>query len=127
VEENPVSLDYARRNIQGTGHAFLEGKLEDLVLRGSLPGGGEAGYGGAAERPDAVVVDPPRTGLDAAAREWLAVIRPPALVYVSCNPVTLARDLKGLLAAGYRLDALRLFDFYPQTAHVEAAARLSLP
>jgi 23S rRNA (uracil1939-C5)-methyltransferase len=72
-----------------------------------------------------VVVDPPRPGLDAAVRAWLAEARPPRLVYVSCNPVTLARDLKTLSGAGFRLDSLRLFDFYPQTAHVEAVARLS--
>jgi 23S rRNA (uracil1939-C5)-methyltransferase len=118
VEENPVSLAYARRNIPGTGHAFLEGRLEDLAARG-LPGmpSGKA--------PEAVVVDPPRPGLDAAVRAWLAEARPPRLVYVSCNPVTLARDLKTLSGAGFRLDSLRLFDFYPQTAHVEAVARLS--
>jgi 23S rRNA (uracil1939-C5)-methyltransferase len=119
VEENPAALAWARRNIPGEGHLFLEGRLEDLAAAGRL--------GGAGSPPEAVVVDPPRPGLDPAVRAWLAAARPPRLVYVSCNPVTLARDLKDLLAAGYRLDALRLFDFYPQTAHVEAAARLSLP
>jgi 23S rRNA (uracil1939-C5)-methyltransferase len=119
VEENPAALEWARRNIPGDGHLFLEGRLEDLAAAGLLDGAGAA--------PEAVVVDPPRPGLDPAVRAWLAAARPPRLVYVSCNPVTLARDLKDLLASGYRLDALRLFDFYPQTAHVEAAARLSLP
>ena len=118
VEENPVSLSYARRNIPGEGHAFLEGRLEDLAAR-ELPGALSG------KTPEAVVVDPPRPGLDAAVRAWLAEARPPRLVYVSCNPVTLARDLKTLLGAGFRLDSLRLFDFYPQTAHVEAVAKLS--
>ena len=119
VEENPASLAYARRNIPGGGHTFLEGRLEDLVMQGKL--------GGADGVPEAVVVDPPRPGLDHAVRDWLAEARPPRLVYVSCNPVTLARDLKGLLAAGFRLESLRLFDFYPQTAHIEAVARLDYP
>lgn len=119
VEENPASLAYARRNIPGPDAVFLEGKLEDLALQGRL--------GGTGRRPDAVVVDPPRPGLDAAVRDWLAGNRPPRLVYVSCNPVTLARDLKSLTAAGFRLQDLRLFDFYPQTAHVEAVAKLEHP
>jgi 23S rRNA (uracil1939-C5)-methyltransferase len=116
VEENPISLEYALGNI-GDTHRFLRGRVEDLIReeRGPLASG----------RPDAVVVDPPRDGLDAAVRDYLIAKRPPKLVYVSCNPVTLARDLKILLAAGFVLDDLRLFDFYPQTAHVEAVAKLS--
>jgi 23S rRNA (uracil1939-C5)-methyltransferase len=117
VEENPISLEYALSNIGDTQH-FLRGRVEDLIReeRGPLASG----------RPDAVVVDPPRDGLDAAVRDYLIAKRPPKLVYVSCNPVTLARDLKILLAAGFVLDDLRLFDFYPQTAHVESVAKLSL-
>jgi 23S rRNA (uracil1939-C5)-methyltransferase len=75
-------------------------------------------------RPQAIVVDPPRTGLDKSVCGFLIDRRPPDLVYVSCNPVTLARDLKLMLAAGFALRDLRLFDFYPQTAHVEAVAKL---
>lgn len=118
VEENPISLAYALRNI-GDTHRFLRGRVENLLRE-------ERGYL-AACRPDAVVVDPPRDGLDKAVREFLIAKRPPKLVYVSCNPVTLARDLKVLLAGGFVLDGMRLFDFYPQTAHVEAVARLSHP
>ncbi|HKP94621.1 MAG TPA: class I SAM-dependent RNA methyltransferase [Fibrobacteria bacterium] len=116
VEENPVSLEYALRNI-GDTHRFLRGRVEDLLReeRGAL----------AACRPDAVVVDPPRDGLDKAVKDFLIARKPAALIYVSCNPVTLARDLKTLLAEGFRLEGLRLFDFYPQTAHVEAVAKLS--
>jgi 23S rRNA (uracil1939-C5)-methyltransferase len=116
VEENRISLEYALRNI-GDTHHFLRGRLEDLLLeeRGQLAGC----------RPDAIVVDPPRDGLDKTVREFLIARKPARLVYVSCNPVTLARDLKSLLAEGFILDDLRLFDFYPQTAHVEAVAKLS--
>lgn len=116
VEENRISLEYALRNI-GDTHHFLRGRLEDLLLeeRGHLAGC----------RPDAIVVDPPRDGLEKTVREFLIAKKPAKLVYVSCNPVTLARDLKTLLASGFILDDLRLFDFYPQTAHVEAVAKLS--
>jgi 23S rRNA (uracil1939-C5)-methyltransferase len=116
VEENPISLEYALRNIGATQH-FLRGRVEDLL-------GEERGYL-AACRPDVVVVDPPRDGLDQAVKDFLIAKKPPRLIYVACNPVTLARDLKTLIAAGFRLDALRLFDFYPQTAHVEAVAKLA--
>jgi len=116
VEENPISLEYALGNI-GDTHHFLRGKVEDLLReeRGPFASG----------HPDAVVVDPPRDGLDAAVRDYLIAKHPPRLIYVSCNPVTLARDLKILLANGFKLDDMRLFDFYPQTAHVEAVAKLS--
>jgi 23S rRNA (uracil1939-C5)-methyltransferase len=57
-------------------------------------------------------------------REWLGDNPPRRLVYVSCNPVTLSRDLGALVAVGYVLDDIRLFDFYPQTSHVEAVAKL---
>ncbi|MDB5103564.1 MAG: rRNA (uracil-5-)-methyltransferase RumA [Fibrobacteres bacterium] len=116
VEENPISLEYALGNI-GDTHSFLRGRLEDLLRE-------ERGYL-SASRPDAIVVDPPRDGLDAAVKEFLIAKKPGKLVYVSCNPVTLARDLKALVANGFTLDDLRLFDFYPQTAHVEAVAKLS--
>jgi len=116
VEENPAALDYARRNI-GVTHGFLRGRVEELLQaeRGPL----------AEAKPDAIVVDPPRTGLDRAVAAFLIAKRPARLVYVSCDPVTLARDLKSLLAAGFALEDLRLFDFYPQTAHVEAVAKLA--
>lgn len=116
VEENPIALEYALGNIGDTGE-FMRGRVEELLKeeRGPLASG----------RPDAVVVDPPRDGLDAAVKEYLIAKGPARLVYVSCNPVTLARDLKSLLAGGFRLDDLRLFDFYPQTAHVESVAKLS--
>lgn len=116
VEENPISLEYALRNI-GDAHTFLRGRLEDLLPeeRGHL----------SECRPDAVVVDPPRDGLDKTVKDFLIAKKPAKLIYVSCNPVTLARDLKTLLAEGFILDDLRLFDFYPQTAHVEAVAKLS--
>ena len=71
-------------------------------------------------------MDPPRTGLSAPVRQWLAKSRPPTIVYVSCDPVTLARDSSELVRSGYELQSLKAFDFYPQTAHVECDARFTL-
>jgi 23S rRNA (uracil1939-C5)-methyltransferase len=76
-------------------------------------------------RPQTIVLDPPRTG----ARELMqpiARLGPRTVVYVSCDVVTLARDLRELARAGYRLERVRGFDFFPNTHHVEVAARAVL-
>ena len=76
------------------------------------------------ERPDLIVVDPPRTGLGAEIAARLADVAAPALVYVSCDPATLARDLHALLAAGYAIEKLTLADLFPQTFHIESVVEL---
>lgn len=75
-------------------------------------------------RPDLIVVDPPRTGLGSDVCVLLAQIAPPAMVYVSCDPATLARDLRALLASGYALQSITLTDLFPQTFHLETVVRL---
>ena len=72
--------------------------------------------------PATIVIDPPRTGLSKEAAEGILRHGPACVVYVSCDPATLARDARKLLDAGYRLDALRAFDLFPNTPHVEALA-----
>jgi 23S rRNA (uracil1939-C5)-methyltransferase len=76
-------------------------------------------------RPELVLLDPPRTGLPTAAREALAALGADRIVYVSCDPATLARDLRALCAQGHVLRSLRAFDLFPQTHHVEAVAVLT--
>jgi 23S rRNA (uracil1939-C5)-methyltransferase len=73
---------------------------------------------------DVVVVDPPRAGLTGRAVEHVLAIGAPVLVYVSCNPESLARDLPLLADAGYALERARPVDLFPQTHHVETVARL---
>jgi 23S rRNA (uracil1939-C5)-methyltransferase len=73
-------------------------------------------------RGTTVVIDPPRTGLSKEAAEGILRHGPVRVVYVSCDPATLARDARRLLDAGYRLDGLRGFDLFPGTPHVEALA-----
>ena len=75
--------------------------------------------------PDLVVLDPPRAGVGFPALKLLAVIAPQRVHYVSCHPPTLARDLAFLIEHGYRLDSVDLFDFFPQTFHIESLAKLS--
>lgn len=76
------------------------------------------------EQAYVVVVDPPRSGLDPAVIQGFLESGPPLLLYVSCLAESLARDLVDLLEAGYTLEHLELFDFYPQTYHVELLAVL---
>ena len=76
--------------------------------------------------PDFIIVDPPRTGLSQSIRKVLSRLKVPQISYVSCNPVTQARDLKNLIAAGYNLTDYAVFDLSPQTPHVETVARLSI-
>lgn len=72
------------------------------------------------QRPDLVVVDPPRTGLGEPVAVRLGRLGVPRVVYVSCDPATLARDLRALVAAGYRVGQAHLVDMFPQTYHIES-------
>jgi len=74
---------------------------------------------------DVVLVDPPRSGLRPQAREAILKQGPRAIIYVSCNPATLARDARVILEAGYRLEKTVLVDMFPQTYHIETVTLLS--
>jgi 23S rRNA (uracil1939-C5)-methyltransferase len=76
------------------------------------------------ERPDLIVMDPPRAGVGTEVCALLARVRCPEIVCVSCDPVTLARDLKQLTGDGYKLVELNLVDMFPQTFHMETVAVL---
>jgi 23S rRNA (uracil1939-C5)-methyltransferase len=83
-----------------------------------------AGFGGGALSAATVIVDPPRQGLEPEVTRALAAARPSRIFYISCDPATLARDLKILLPTGYTLRLARLFDMFPRTAHFETAVWL---
>jgi 23S rRNA (uracil1939-C5)-methyltransferase len=74
------------------------------------------------ERPELVVLDPPRAGLSRPALARVLSLDAPRLLYVSCEPATLARDARRFIEAGYHVTRLQSFDFFPQTAHVETLA-----
>lgn len=81
----------------------------------------------ARNRPSLVVLDPPRIGASAEAIASIVALRAPRIVYVSCDPATLARDAAKIVAAGYAVRSVAGFDMFPNTAHVEAVARFDLP
>jgi 23S rRNA (uracil1939-C5)-methyltransferase len=117
VESHPGSVADLEDNLSAAGLGNVEimaQPVEEAFASGTF----------APMRPDAVVLDPPRSGLEEAARGALALLGAARIVYVSCDPATLARDVAVLADRGYELAALDGFDLFPQTAHVEAVAVL---
>ena len=113
VESAPASKAALIHNLRGTvGEALDTDTLQ--FLRNASP----------TESPDLIVVDPPRTGLGAEIVTLLAQIAAPTLVYVSCDPATLARDLRALIANGYAIETVTLADLFPQTFHLESIVHL---
>jgi len=113
VESEGRAVADLRHNVEAAGLANVE------VVRGLAEAALER-FPGA----DCVVVDPPRTGLPPVCIDALAAAVPRRLVYLSCDAATLARDLARLVKGGYALSAVRGFDLFPQTPHVEAVATL---
>lgn len=108
IELDAEALAEARRGAPAGAH-FEQGAVED-VLPAHLPA-------------DLVILNPPRAGVAARVAEALVAAPPPRLIYVSCNPATLARDLRRMSDA-LELESVRSFDLFPQTAHVETVAVL---
>ena len=114
----PKAIDNARENARRNGIENAEFICADagqaaqtLLARGV--------------RPDVVVVDPPRKGLEACVVETVASLSPRAVIYVSCNPATLARDIQRFNGHGYELDSAAAVDMFPRTAHVETVCLLT--
>jgi 23S rRNA (uracil1939-C5)-methyltransferase len=120
VESNAAAVRDLEANLQASGAASPN--LRNTTVEAFL----EHWH----ERPDLVVLDPPRIGVAARALARLVKIAPKEIVYLSCDPATLARDLAILVgdvqnAQGYRISELHLVDIFPQTYHIEALVRLS--
>ncbi len=112
VECNRNALVFTEQNLTGMNHMSfgLSGAQWARINNG--------------KKYDAVVIDPPRSGIEKEVVQYLCNTKIPDLRYLSCNPSTLARDAATLINAGYTLEKLTMLDFYPNTGHIEALAIL---
>lgn len=117
IEGNPASAEYARRNLSDA--TLNNGRVETSPVGDWL-----ARRAGDLGRADFVLLDPPRAGAEPEAIRGIIGLKPAHISYVSCDPATLARDLRRLLDAGYQIHSLRAFDMFPQTHHVETVVHL---
>ena len=115
VEANPAAARYARRNLQRAG------LMNARVTTASVTDWFRSDPVGPV---DFILLDPPRAGAESAVIKGILDLRPAAISYVSCDPATLARDLKKLVAGGYAVDSIEGFDLFPQTHHVETVVHL---
>jgi 23S rRNA (uracil1939-C5)-methyltransferase len=113
VESAPSSTQALQANLAGTASEAVRSSTLDFLRRNR-----------STTRPDLIVVDPPRAGLGAEVTAELARIAAPSIVYVSCDPTTLTRDLRALIASGYTMESVALADLFPQTFHLETVVRL---
>jgi 23S rRNA (uracil1939-C5)-methyltransferase len=113
VESAPASTQALAANLKGTTGIPVRAATLDFLRRSHKDG-----------LPNLVVVDPPRTGLGAETTDLLAEIAAPAVAYVSCDPATLARDLRALICSGYAIQSITLADLFPQTFHLETVVQL---
>jgi len=116
VEVSESAVAFARRNAEANGIGnvtFLASDAAAIFARLDFPGAATV-----------VIIDPPRKGCDESFLRQLFAFRPRAVVYVSCDPATQMRDLRGFLAAGYQVTAVQPFDLFPQTRHLECVTTL---
>jgi 23S rRNA (uracil1939-C5)-methyltransferase/tRNA (uracil-5-)-methyltransferase len=121
VEISESSIRFARENATANGITNATFAAGDA---GSIFAGLAAHAPAFAPAETAAIIDPPRKGCDESFLQQLFAFRPRAVVYVSCDPATQMRDLKGFLAAGYVLTAAQPFDLFPQTRHLECVLTL---
>jgi 23S rRNA (uracil1939-C5)-methyltransferase len=115
VESSPSSTADLRHNLEGTSHRVVQASTLDFLQK-QKP---------SATPPDLVVVDPPRAGLGATVTALLSQIGPAEIIYVSCDPATLSRDLAALVNSGYDLRTITMVDMFPQTFHLESVSVLT--
>lgn len=149
VEDDAAASDFARRNISDAGLSNAEvvngdvadwlgenlkgarrvptrreqrfGSFEESGSGAAIQGAVEAG----ALQIDFLLLDPPRTGAESRVISGIVRLKPKRICYVSCDPATLARDLKKLIAGGYSISSIQAFDMFPQTHHVETVVHLT--
>ena len=120
VEHNRDALVFGEQNLLGKKHESFGMSGEKWVNFSAQP------YINSNGEFDAVLIDPPRSGMEKSVCQWLCRSKIPQIRSVSCNPSTHARDAAFLIKAGYKIDRLFLLDFYPNTAHIESLANFIL-
>jgi 23S rRNA (uracil1939-C5)-methyltransferase len=118
IEANSVATRFARRNLQHgglTNARVVTATVAEWIRSNSRT----------AEHVDLVLLDPPRAGAESIVIKGILDLRPQRISYVSCDPATLARDLKKLIAGGYAVESIAGFDLFPQTHHVETVVQLA--
>jgi 23S rRNA (uracil1939-C5)-methyltransferase len=116
VESSPASVASLEHNLSGTSAEAASSTTLDYLRRNRER---------RERRPDLILLDPPRVGLGDETTTLLNAIGAPRMVYVSCDPTTLARDLRALTLERYKVDAITLVDMFPQTFHIETVVSLS--
>jgi 23S rRNA (uracil1939-C5)-methyltransferase len=124
VESSQTSSGDLAYNQPSNGEA-IQATTEGYLAREAAGTAGKDAEEVPRNAPDLVIVDPPRTGLGERVARMLAISGAPRVVYVSCDPATLARDLVVLLAGGYRIEQTHLVDLFPQTYHLESVVHLA--
>ncbi|MFC4903575.1 class I SAM-dependent RNA methyltransferase [Kocuria oceani] len=130
VEGSPLTSADARRTFTDRPQVRVERGSVDKVAARLWPGTAaprrrrSPGRARAADRPDVVVLDPPRAGAGRVVVDQLVALAPRRIAYLACDPATLARDLGRFRRAGWRVRSVRAFDMYPNTHHVETLAVL---
>jgi 23S rRNA (uracil1939-C5)-methyltransferase len=151
VEENRDAARFARQNLATASLTNAQIETKDVATWLALECGGRAqrrrrfgsdrrtgrqvgdeeqiqsAVEAGALQIDFLLLDPPRTGAESRVIDGILQIRPKRICYVSCDPATLARDLRKIIAGGYALDSIAAFDMFPQTHHVETVVNLSGP
>jgi 23S rRNA (uracil1939-C5)-methyltransferase len=151
VEENRNAAQFARRNLADASLTNAEVVAADVAVwldlkcggrtqrrrrfgsdlrRVSQPGNegeNQSAVAADARQIDFLLLDPPRAGAESRVIDGILQINPKRICYVSCDPATLARDLRKIIAGGYSLDSIAAFDMFPQTHHVETIAHLTGP
>lgn len=117
VEESTVAINFAKKNAKNAGIQNLD--LSNRSVEQFLSAN-------KTKNIDLVLIDPPRMGTEKQTIPMLAALKPKHISYVSCEPSILARDLRTLLDAGYRIDSITALDLFPQTHHVETVVRLNI-
>ena len=114
IEIIPEAVDAANENatLNGlTNCKFIAGDISKVIMDVKA-------------KPDIIILDPPRPGVHPVALDYVLKFNAPEIIYVSCNPKTLVKDLKVILDNGYKIDRVKIMDMFPHTPHVETVVRI---